>query len=427
MKKREKGYVVDTAYPIFFYKEMSPLWLNSVINFLGFETRALGKKFSYLELGCATGINLIVSAINNPDASFIGVDFNKTHIDIAKNMAKELELNNIKFINCNFDSFLKTNDMKFDYIVCHGTYSWISKENQESILEIVYKLLNDLGIFYLHYMCFPASTSLIPIQKLFNIVDNSIKEDSIKSVQISKQLFYDLEKSGAFIDNEKIESIVKTLDNSNEYLAHEFLTNDWTPLFSSDVHKMVYDISKTTYIGSANPYENIDNISVPSRIQALIKEIKIPALKEYVKDLARNSKQRVDMFQKNPKILKSDEHIKTINKMRFKLLPNSPKTGEIIFKTQIGEIKASKEIISPLLEKLSKQIMSFEELLKLESFKNNPIFLIETIFLLMNEGYLQIVSNNYKEVNTRLVEKFNKKMMNENINLEILSECNTAI
>ena len=36
--KKQDGYILDVSYPIFFYKEMQPLWLNSTINFLGFKT-----------------------------------------------------------------------------------------------------------------------------------------------------------------------------------------------------------------------------------------------------------------------------------------------------------------------------------------------------------------------------------------------------
>ncbi|WP_227510344.1 class I SAM-dependent methyltransferase [Acinetobacter equi] len=72
--KKQNGYVLDAPYPIFFYKEMQPLWLNTVLKFSGFNTIDIDKKFSYLELGCATGINLLVCAILNPHGQFIGVD-----------------------------------------------------------------------------------------------------------------------------------------------------------------------------------------------------------------------------------------------------------------------------------------------------------------------------------------------------------------
>ncbi|WP_201523437.1 class I SAM-dependent methyltransferase [Aliarcobacter butzleri] len=425
--KQKDGYILDVTYPIFFYKEMQPIWLNSTINFLGFKTPNITKPFSYLELACGTGINLIVCAINNPNGHFIGVDFNKEHIDKAKNDANFIGLKNIEFIHSDFATFLEINHNKFDFIVNHGTFSWISPTNQKNILKIVSEFLNDLGILYLHYMCYPGSTPLLPIQKLLNLVDHHVNESSNKSIEIGKNLFNDLNNAGTFVDNPKINSIVKTLENSNSYLAHEFLTDYWNPLFSVDVHKMVFENAKATFLGSANVIENLDNISIPSKVQEIIKNTKAPDLKEYLKDLARNSKQRVDIFQKNPQIFSNKEHIEVINKLKFKLLPNAPKKGAVTFNTLIGDIEAPKEVISEMLEKLSKKEMSFEELSTLKSFINKPMFLIETIFLLMNANYLQVVSSNEEYVDKRFVDKFNDKMKKDGINLEIYPKCCTAI
>ncbi|MFU8926369.1 methyltransferase regulatory domain-containing protein, partial [Acinetobacter puyangensis] len=185
---------------------------------------------------------------------------------------------------------------------------------------------------------------------------------------------------------------------------------------------MVFQMTKNTYLGSANPCENIDSISIPLKIQNIIKNIQSPMLKEYLKDLARDSKQRIDIFQKNPQIFKNEEHIQTIHKISFRLLPNAPKSGSITFQTPIGNIKAPKEIISPVLENLTKKEMRFDELLDLPSFKDNPIFLIETIFLLMNANFLYPVSMNAKSLDKIAIEKFNEKMKQDGIKLRISSD-----
>lgn len=425
--KRKDGYVLDISYPIFFYKELQVLWLKSVVNFLGFKTPNISENFSYLELGCATGINLIVNAINNPNGKFVGVDFNKEHIDKARKNAKEIGLKNIEFICCDFTSFLENNTEKFDFIVTHGTFSWISPLHQKAILDIVSNSLNNLGIFYLHYMCYPASATLLPVQKLLNLVDLHIEGSSTDSIDVGKRLFFDLNSAGAFVDNPKIDSILKSLEQNNSYLAHEFLTDYWNPLYSTDVHNMVFQNTKATYLGSANVIENIDNISIPAKMQDIVKNIKAPALKEYLKDLARNSKQRVDIFQKNPQIFSNNEHIEVINKLKFTLLPNAPKKGAITFNTLIGDIEAPKEVISPMLESLTKKDMSFKELLEFDSFKNNPLFLIETIFLMMNANYLQIVSSIEQNISEDFISKFDELMKKNGVNLKIHSKCCTAI
>lgn len=421
MKKKD-GYVLDTTYPIFFYKEMQPVWLNTVVNFLGFRSPNIEDAFSYLELACATGTNLIVSAINNPNGYFVGVDFNKAHIDKANESVESIGIKNVEFIHCDFATFLELNNKKFDFIVNHGTFSWVSPIHQKNILDIVSNFLNENGIFYLHYMCYPGSTNLLPIQKLFNLVDAHVQDTTLKSVEIGKTLFSDLNAAGAFVNNSQIDPIIRTMGNSHAYLAHEFLTDYWQPLFSVDLHKKVFESTEMTYLGSANPCDNIDSISIPSKMQNVIKNIQAPALKEYLKDLARDSKQRIDIFQKKPRVLEGNVHLSTLSQIKFKLLPGVPQKGGVTFKTLIGDIKAPPEIISPVLESLSKKDMQFSEFLNFSSFKNNPMFLIETIFLLMNANYIYPIFNQNHFVDKDFVKRFNAIMENDGMNLRIISD-----
>ncbi|RBQ26067.1 MULTISPECIES: class I SAM-dependent methyltransferase [Arcobacteraceae] len=420
MKKRDDGYVLDTSYPMFYYKEMEPIWLSCITNFLGFKAPDITKEFSYLELACGTGINLLVSAISNPNGNFIGIDFNEKHIKIAQNAVKEIGITNLEFIYCDFATFLKNNDRKFDFIVNHGTYSWISPVHQKTILDIVSKFLNNLGIFYLHYMCHPGSTPLLPIQKLLNIVDYHTDEKSNKSIEMGVSLFKELDEAGTFIDYTRIESIKNSLYTDSSYLAHEFLTDFWNPLYSIDVHKTVFDITKTGYLCSSNAFENLDNLSIPSKIQPILQKVKSPILKEYIKDLARNQKQREDIFQKDSIPFVGEEHINSLNKIRFKRMSDCPKSGAVVFKTPIGDINAPKEIISPVLEALAKKDCTFEELLDIEHFKNQPRLLYETILMLMYMEYIHPSSLNFEIINYDITKRFNKWIKKNKIIIKVI-------
>ena len=152
----------------------------------------------------------------------MGIDFNQEHIQSAKKLVQLLDLKNIEFIETDFETFLATNIQKYDFIVNHGTFSWVSSTQQQNILEIASKYLNDLGVFYLHYMCYPGSTELQPIQKLLNLVDQKNGMSSLDGIYKGKELFTQLRDAGAFIDYPKIQQIQKTLEQNDEYLAHEF-------------------------------------------------------------------------------------------------------------------------------------------------------------------------------------------------------------
>ena len=62
-----------------------------------------------------------------PDATFVGIDKNKLDIDVGTSQILDLNLKNVKLKHEQIHQF--TNDEgKFDYIICHGLYSWSSPE-----------------------------------------------------------------------------------------------------------------------------------------------------------------------------------------------------------------------------------------------------------------------------------------------------------
>ena len=409
MKRRNDGYVSDTSYPIHLQKEIQPIWLASATTFLGFESVNITEKFTYLELGCASGINLIISAINNPTGYFIGIDFNEEHIIKAKEIASSIGLLNIEFIHSDFKSFSQKTDLLFDFIICHGTWSWISPIHQRSILEIVAKFLKQKGIFYLHYMCYPGSLPLLPIQKLLNVVDHHLGGTSQENVKVGIDLFNQLNNAGTFIDYSNIDLVEKVFKENNlDYLAHEFLTDFWNLQYSIDIHQLVAQ-TKASYIGSANLFDNLENISIPLETQKVLKNISSPVLKEYTKDLARNQKQRIDIFQKKPQMLSNEEHIKIINSMIFKLVDKTALNKEMKFLTPIGEIETPKEIIRVILKELEKKDCSFEDLSKLEIFYNKTYLLFESIQMLMwNDTIYPVSKASYlvKDLTSKLKNHF---------------------
>lgn len=425
--KRKEGYVVDTTYPVFFYKEMQPIWLNTVVHFLGFKTPNIQQAFSYLELACATGINLLISALNNPHADFVGVDFNQHHIQLAQQSAQKLGLKNVQFVHADFAEFMASNTQKFDFIVNHGTFTWVSTTHQQQILDIIHQSLNDSGLCYLHYMCYPGSKDLIPLQKLLNLVDEQHQQSSLANIETGKRLFYDLHQAGAFVNQINMGAVLNTLKNNEAYLAHEFLTDHWKPLFSVDLHKMVYDKTQMSYLGSALPCENLESISIPANMQQIIRDTQQPALREYLKDLARDAKQRVDIFQKKPVQLSHDDHFKRISDIKFKILSPQSLANLKVFNTLIGQIEVNQNVLTSLLQIMGEGQQSFKDLLDLPVFNQNPLFLIETLFLLMQEQYIHPVIDQGFSIHKEQALHFQDWVRGLGINLELVPDCATAI
>lgn len=108
-----------------------------------------------LELGCARGGNLLPMALELPDASFLGVDLSERQIEKARKTAARLGLANVDLRAMSLTG-IDASFGTFDYIICHGVYSWVPDEVRERILAICSDNLAPNGLAYISYNTYPG-------------------------------------------------------------------------------------------------------------------------------------------------------------------------------------------------------------------------------------------------------------------------------
>jgi len=108
-----------------------------------------------LELGSASGGNIIPAAAVLPESQFIGIDLSSVQINDGKRMVESLGLTNIELKHL---SIMDVNESlgQFDYIVCHGVFSWVPEEVRKKILDICAQQLSPQGVAYISYNCYPG-------------------------------------------------------------------------------------------------------------------------------------------------------------------------------------------------------------------------------------------------------------------------------
>jgi methyltransferase-like protein/SAM-dependent methyltransferase len=118
-----------------------------------------------LELGCATGGNLLPLAEALPGSRFVGVDLSGGQIDAGRKVAAALELDNLDLRAC---SILDVDDSfgTFDYILCHGVYSWVPEAVREHILTICQRNLSPHGVAYISYNTYPGWHRRAPVREM---------------------------------------------------------------------------------------------------------------------------------------------------------------------------------------------------------------------------------------------------------------------
>lgn len=106
-----------------------------------------------LEIGCAMGRNLAPLAEALPGAECVGIDTSAVHIEQAQALGWGLP--NLRFLCADgADPALDLGD--FDYILCHGVYSWVPAPVQAGLLAQLRARLRPRGLAYLSYNSLPG-------------------------------------------------------------------------------------------------------------------------------------------------------------------------------------------------------------------------------------------------------------------------------
>jgi SAM-dependent methyltransferase len=140
--------------------ESHPLWVThpdhlAVVATLAGMRPAPVERCRVLELGCASGGNLIPMAVALSESRFAGVDLSPAQIAAGQATIDALGLDNVTLDArsiADLDDGLGT----FDYVVCHGVYSWVPPAVQEEILAACARHLAPQGVAYVSYNTYPG-------------------------------------------------------------------------------------------------------------------------------------------------------------------------------------------------------------------------------------------------------------------------------
>ena len=177
-----------------------------------------------LELGCASGGNIIPHAVRYPKAKFVGVDLARTQVAAGRARIAKLGLSNIEIL-C--QSFTEIDDAlgTFDYIICHGVYSWVPAVVQDAIFRIIRARLSPVGVACVSYNVLPGWRMMQPLRDAF-LLQIPDHVNSLARVAKARELLNFLKDAspdkGPYGD--MLRSWAERLSFlPDDYIAHEFL------------------------------------------------------------------------------------------------------------------------------------------------------------------------------------------------------------
>jgi SAM-dependent methyltransferase len=308
MTFRSNGYITDVPYAWPFAKELAPAWLDLVASLSGFEPPSRAGGFSWCDLGCGHGLTASMLAATHSSGRFCGIDFNASHIDGAKRFASECEIDNVDFHHADFSTAVESVAGGFDYIVCHGVYSWVDKESQNALLRFVDRHLNPGGLFYVSYYAMPGRAADLPFQRLVRALGRTFAGDSATRCASAIEITHTLTElqAPALIRSPMATRLKKHPETYDlAYLPHELMSNNWDPLCVTDVRAAMRNIGLDA-VGSAKLMENFDCFVLGKAARKTIAAIADPDARELARDFLINQSFRRDVFARDGSALDED-------------------------------------------------------------------------------------------------------------------------
>ena len=230
----------EVPYPNYAYSYTHPDTLATLATLLSL-TPAPVDRCRVLELGCASGSNLIPMAYGLPDSQFVGLDYAGQQIAAGRAASRALALRNITLLPLDLRD-IATHDLgEFDYIIAHGIFSWVPPDAQTALFETCRRNLAPNGVAYISYNTYPGWHMLGAIREMMLYHIREVREPAMRAAQARALLDFLVESIpaagnphgnllavyGGFLQLEM--NRLKT--NTDNYLLHDELEDVNDPIY----------------------------------------------------------------------------------------------------------------------------------------------------------------------------------------------------
>lgn len=136
------------------YAQTHPARLAVVAKLFGLDPPAV-ETGRVLELGAAAGGNLVPMAEALPNARFVGLDLSARQVADGQKLVAAVGLTNVDLRHASITD-VDASYGEFDYVICHGVFSWVPAEVREKVFAICADHLAPNGVAYVSYNTYPG-------------------------------------------------------------------------------------------------------------------------------------------------------------------------------------------------------------------------------------------------------------------------------
>lgn len=219
-----RAHYDNVPYTSHAYMHSSPEQLAAVAHLFGLSTPPVATA-RVLELGGSSGGNLIPLALRHPQLQALGLDLSGVQVGLGQRYIERLGLQNVSLREADLAEVDGDALGQFDYIVCHGLYSWVPPHVQEAMLRICSRNLAPEGVAYVSYNTYPGwkSKEMIRDAMLLHGSSRENPEEQIAYARGMVGFLQQVARKDSMLARALEENIPYLRKTDNHYLAHEYL------------------------------------------------------------------------------------------------------------------------------------------------------------------------------------------------------------
>ena len=212
---------------------------------------------SVLEIGSGTGTNSIALATQYPKSRFVGVDLAESHIVASRELAAGCGIENVEFRRGDIrEVALERNS--FDYIICHGLYSWVAPDIRQSLMEKISESLKPHGIAYVSYNVLPGWRQRGAIRDIMRVGAARCRASASPHERLSAALEFLKTVASVRTQHDDLfgaylrESLKRFEESDESYIYHEYLEEYNEPVLFSDFMEQASQVN-LQFLSEAKP------------------------------------------------------------------------------------------------------------------------------------------------------------------------------
>ena len=392
----DEGYVSDVGYTMGYYGDMNPRRIRLALLNAGWHAPSVD---TACELGFGQGLGINLHAAGAP-VQWWGTDFNPAQAAFAQGLAQSAGAG-AQLLDDAFAEFAARPEVpQFDCIALHGIWSWVSEKNRAHIVDFIRRKLKVGGVAYISYNTQPGWAAFAPMRDLLALHTARLGALAQGSLQRGRAA---LDFAQQLLDakplyaraNPQVEARIKDVAGKDmEYVAHEYLNQDWHPMLFADIAREL-EGAKLQFACSARLLDHVPNLNLTEAQQKLLAGVGDTVLRETVRDFAVNQQFRADLWVKGGRRLTARERARVLGDERL-LLTQPPAVvlqGKV--RGALGEGSFKADIYNPVLDVLADyQPRTLREVVQSAGAKGLDAATVEqALMVLAGAGYLATVAS----------------------------------